>query len=241
MPTDRSRLASAAYFCGVAGIACLVIGILGIQIRLFPPMLGFGLFALAMIVGGIIATLLGTVALIRKKHLTVQGDRKRALTGTGLGLFLLALLFLSARTGGDAPPINDITTDLSEPPSFAAEEEVPAYVGRDMSYPPEFVAIVQTHYPDLDSVKSPLAPDAAYAKALSTAKQMGLHIVWESASERRFDATDTTAAFRFVDDFTVRVRPSGSGSEIDVRSKSRDGQGDLGTNARRIRNFFDRF
>jgi uncharacterized protein (DUF1499 family) len=55
------------------------------------------------------------------------------------------------------------------------------------------------------------------------------------------EATDITPTFRFVDDFTVRVRPSGSGSEIDVRSKSRDGQGDLGTNARRIRKFLDLF
>ena len=241
MTSDRSRLASASYFCGLAGLACLVIGILGVQIRLFPPMLGFGLFALATIIGGIAATLLGAAALIRKKHLTAQDDRKRALTGTVLGLFLLALLLLAAGTGGDAPPINDITTDLNDPPNFAPEEAVPAYAGRDMSYPPEFVAIVQTHYPELASVKSPLAPDAAYAKALSTAKQMGLNVVWESASERRFDATDITPAFRFVDDVTVRVRPSGSGSEIDVRSKSRDGQGDLGTNAQRIRKFFDLF
>ena len=66
---------------------------------------------------------------------------------------------------------------------------------------------------------------------------MGLEIVWQSPSERRFDATDTTAIFRFVDDITVRVLPAGSSSMIDIRSKSRDGQGDLGTNAKRIRAF----
>ena len=241
MTSDRSRLASAAYFCGVAGLASLLIGILGIQIRLFPPMLGFGLFALGTIIGGITATLLGAVALIRRKKPAAQDDQKRALIGTGLGLALLALLYFSAGTAGDAPSINDITTDLSDPPSFAPEDAVPTYAGRDMGYPPEFVAIVQTHYPDLASMKSPLAPDAAYALALATAEKMGLDIVWKSASERRFDATDVTATFRFVDDFTVRVRPSGSGSEIDVRSKSRDGQGDLGTNARRIRKFLDNF
>jgi len=43
--------------------------------------------------------------------------------------------------------------------------------------------------------------------------------------------------FRFVDDVSVRVRPDTGGAKIDVRSKSRDGKGDIGTNARRIRTF----
>jgi uncharacterized protein (DUF1499 family) len=37
----------------------------------------------------------------------------------------------------------------------------------------------------------------------------------------------------------VRVRPEGSGSRVDVRSKSRDGKGDLGANAKRIERFLD--
>jgi uncharacterized protein (DUF1499 family) len=38
----------------------------------------------------------------------------------------------------------------------------------------------------------------------------------------------------------VRVRPSGSGSVIDVRSESRVGRSDVGTNARRIREYLGR-
>lgn len=237
MASQRSRLATAGYFCGIVGIACLVIGIGGIQIRLFPPMLGFGLFALGTITGGIGATLLGGIALIRKKHLTGPDDLKRAQTATALGAVLLILLFLSAGTGGDAPPINDITTDLANPPAFASADAVPAYEGRDMSYPPDFVPIVKTAYPDLKPTLVGLPPDQAYENALATAQALGLQIVWQSASERRFDAIDVTTVFRFVDDFTVRVIRAGSGSVIDVRSKSRDGQGDLGTNAKRIREF----
>lgn len=237
MASERSGLASTAYFCGIIGLACLVLGIGGIQIGLFPPMLGFGLFALATVVGGLSATLLGVIALIRKKSLTGPDDRKRAQTGAALGFVLLILLFLSAGTGGDAPPINDITTNLNNPPAFASEEEVQAYMGRDMSYPPEFVAVVKEHYPDLRPLLLPVPPDTAYEEALAAAKAMGLEIVWQSPSERRFDATDTTAIFRFVDDITVRVLPAGSSSMIDIRSKSRDGQGDLGTNAKRIRAF----
>ena len=45
--------------------------------------------------------------------------------------------------------------------------------------------------------------------------------------------------FHFVDDISVRIRPAAGGSRIDIRSKSRDGQGDIGANAARIRTFRD--
>ena len=56
--------------------------------------------------------------------------------------------------------------------------------------------------------------------------------------QRRTDqyiwATFRTKVFRFVDDVVVRIVADGNGSVVDVRSKSRDGKGDLGANARRI-------
>ncbi len=51
------------------------------------------------------------------------------------------------------------------------------------------------------------------------------------------EATQTSRIFRFVDDICVRLRPDGTATLIDVRSKSRVGQGDLGANAKRIRAF----
>ena len=41
--------------------------------------------------------------------------------------------------------------------------------------------------------------------------------------------------FGFEDDVAIRVRDVGGKSVIDMRSKSRDGRGDLGANAARIR------
>ena len=49
------------------------------------------------------------------------------------------------------------------------------------------------------------------------------------------EAFETTRVFRFVDDVVVRITPIATGSRIDLRSKSRDGRGDLGANAARIR------
>ena len=45
----------------------------------------------------------------------------------------------------------------------------------------------------------------------------------------------------FVDDIVIRIGRVGDGSEIDLRSVSRVGRGDLGANATRIRAFVERF
>jgi uncharacterized protein (DUF1499 family) len=53
----------------------------------------------------------------------------------------------------------------------------------------------------------------------------------------RIEATDTTFWFGFKDDVVVRIHPADGGSRIDVRSLSRVGGGDIGTNAARIRTY----
>ena len=54
------------------------------------------------------------------------------------------------------------------------------------------------------------------------------------AAAGRLEATDTTFWFGFKDD-VVLVEADGSGSRGDVRSVSRVGASDVGTNAKRIR------
>jgi uncharacterized protein (DUF1499 family) len=48
-----------------------------------------------------------------------------------------------------------------------------------------------------------------------------------------------TPVMGFRDDITIRVRSSGEGARIDVRSASRYGRHDFGTNAARIRTLLD--
>ena len=238
MSTGRSAVAIIAFWLGIAGIAAASLGILGIHAGLLSPLSGFYLFSLGTLVGGALAFLLGLVGLFTTRGSFDSHSRSRAWTATGIGFVLVGLVFTAAAPGSEFPPINDITTDLEDPPSFAPAARVPAYADFDMSYPAEFVPVVRGAYPDLQTVEPGLAPANAYAAAIQAAHSLGWEITDENPAERRFDATDTTAVFRFVDDITVRVRPLGSGSEIDIRSRSRVGRGDLGANAVRIRAFF---
>ena len=92
-------------------------------------------------------------------------------------------------------------------------------------------------YPDIRPIALAAPPAEAFARALDAAKRMGWEIVVADAGTGHIEATATTPWFGFRDDVVVRVTPAAAGSRIDVRSVSRVGKGDLGTNAARVRRY----
>jgi uncharacterized protein (DUF1499 family) len=66
---------------------------------------------------------------------------------------------------------------------------------------------------------------------------MGWKIVDMNKDAGRIEATDTTFWFGFRDDIVIRIEKNDSGSRLDIRSVSRVGISDIGTNAKRIRRF----
>jgi uncharacterized protein (DUF1499 family) len=66
---------------------------------------------------------------------------------------------------------------------------------------------------------------------------MGWELVASDPIAGRIEATDTTFWFGFTDDIVIRVSPRGGGSRVDIRSVSRVGISDVGTNAARIRKY----
>ncbi len=70
-------------------------------------------------------------------------------------------------------------------------------------------------------------------------------VVSQDTREGRLVGTVTTALFRFVDDFSVRLEPVEPATEpeewlVKARSRSRIGMGDFGKNARNLREFYSR-
>jgi hypothetical protein len=88
------------------------------------------------------------------------------------------------------------------------------------------------------ALKSTLAE--AFARARAAAERMGWELVTVDPAAGRLQAVATTFWFGFKDDVAVQVTSQGDASRIDVRSKSRVGRGDAGTNARRIRDYLKR-
>jgi uncharacterized protein (DUF1499 family) len=137
------------------------------------------------------------------------------------------------------PPINDITTDTENPPAFAAVVTAhTAEGGNPVAYPgAKFADQQKQAYPDIAPLVLPLLPEAAFNKALDTARRMGWTIVAADDAAGRIEASDTSRWFGFTDDIVVRITASGSGSRIDMRSSSRLGRSDFGVNAARIRTY----
>ncbi len=196
------------------------------------PLTGLGLFAL----GGL-GSLLAALAL----SVTAGIQRRKALLGpAALAWLVAAPLVLAGTNGRDVPPINDITTDLQEPPTIT-EEGRPILAKHDLNYPPEWVALVQQGYPDLNGqhLNEPRAEAFAAVEAAARATEgWTLHRV--DAASGVIEGSEETALFHFVDDFSIRVVGDGEGSRVDMRSRSRDGRSDLGKNAERIRGFLGR-
>ena len=230
-------MAKAAPIIALLAGALAVFGLLGTQLGIFAPMTAFMLFAAGALLGGLLAVLTGLIGVVLSRGGRNPDGMKLALAGLAAGLGLLLIVGVAASPGSDLPPINDITTDLSNPPAFAPSTVVPAYVGRDMGYPVDFVPQVRDAYSDLRSLEAAQPPAAVYAEAVALAEEMGWEITARGDQRLVFDAEDETNLFRFVDDITVRVEPSGTGAKVDMRSKSRDGKSDLGANAARIRDF----
>lgn len=231
----RSKLALVAAALGALGVFDVVLGPLLIHAGVVSPIFGFQwLFGLGLL-EGVLAGVVGLIALWRTRPAGQRSGRELAWVGVGCGALLLAVLVMAGRPGAGLPPINDITTDPADPPAFASD---PAALDRDMTYPADFVEPATNAYSDLQPIRVTGDPAAALARVEETAKTLGWEVVTVDAEAGTLLARQTTAVFQFVDDVLVRVRPAGDGGSIvDVRSKSRDGRGDLGANAARIRSF----
>lgn len=159
-----------------------------------------------------------------------------ALVASVIGLGAASLPLLQLRVAKSVPPIHDITTDPADPPVFDAVLPLRAGAANSAEYGGVIIAAQQhAAYPDILPIRLDAAPAQAFARALDAARAMGWTIAAADPARGIIEATDQTFWFGFKDDIAVRVRAGGAGSVVDVRSLSRVGRSDVGTNARRIR------
>jgi uncharacterized protein (DUF1499 family) len=219
----------------LSGLAAVISGF-GTRLGWWHFMAGFAILKWAAI-GGIavtLATILG--ALFFRSR--VLGHPVLTVAAVVVGLAVAGIPWGWYKTAQHVPVINDITTDTENPPRFVSilplrkDATSPAEYGG-----PEIAAQQIRAYPYVKPVVLPLPSDNAFALALAAAKKLGWQIVDANPNEGRIEATDRTFWFGFIDDIVVRVRAEAEGSRVDVRSLSRVGRSDMGTNARRIEKF----
>lgn len=236
MNDKPSLLARVALWCGGFAFVAAVVGPLFAHFEIVPPMVGFVILAIGLL-DAVTALVLGTVAMFRGG----QVSRGAALGGVAAALIVLVPVLIAASRGAGVPRINDITTDTENPPQFTQAQRLEENQGRDLSYPGDFAAQQRDGYGDIEPLRLDDEPGAAFARVLAAANDIDTwEITLADPGIRKIEGVDTTWLFRFRDDFVIEVRPDGAGSVVHMRSKSRDGKGDVGANAARIRDFFAR-
>ena len=221
-----------SFILGLLSILLILLSGPGTRIGLFPFTAG-----LLMI---FIGSVTGLVALIMAAAGLATGSPKTIYHAIGLltGALSFGLIAFTVWNGRNAPAIHEISTDTVNPPKFVAVLPLRKNALNPSEYGGEEVAKKQAAaFPDIKPLHLPIPPAEAFKKALNSVQTMKWSLVDSSETEGRIEAFDTTFWFGFKDDVVIRIQPEGNGSLVDIRSDSRVGGGDLGTNAKRVRKF----
>jgi uncharacterized protein (DUF1499 family) len=232
-----SRLATWSGRLALFALAVAVLSVIILRSGLLEIVPALATFAAALIFAGLAVLLaLASFVVIWRQGLAGLGY---ALLALFLGLLLLAYPSYLGYRASKLPAIFDITTDPANPPRFDVLARLRPR-GRS-NYPGAATAEQQrAAYPDIVPLQLAVPPKLAYDVALAlTSKRKWLLVdTRPPAAGRRegvIEAVARTPIMGFRDDVVIRVSPVGQGSRVDVRSASRYGLHDFGTNASRVR------
>src|SRR5215472_18669954 len=253
----QTLAARISFICFVLAVVNFLAAALGTRVGLWTYKIGLPLLLPALLLGliALVAGIVwGVMALVRNSG---AGSRWGVIGLVGAAR-VLAIPLNYLRLGLMAPPIHDISTDIEYAPSFKAllplrqgAANGPEYDGPKLVTLPggkvtTVTALQKKYYGDIIPlvefirIHSPgeSRPAKLFWRALNVANKMGWHVVAFDVKDGRIEATDTTFWFGFTDDIVIRVRQAGKlGARLDIRSKSRVGVSDVGSNAARLRAF----
>jgi hypothetical protein len=193
----------------------------------------------------VVAAILGILTII------VAGLCKRwgaVLTGAVAAVVAVTMIAMPVQMKQRAqtvPPIHDITTDMDNPPAFVALARAREAAPNAVDYPGVDTARQQrAAYPMLRPITLvvPMAQVQTATRDLIAARGWQLAEASPTTLEATaitLEATATTRWFGFKDDVVVRLTDTSDGVRVDMRSASRLGKSDLGTNAERIQDFLE--
>ena len=141
------------------------------------------------------------------------------------------------------PPIYDITTDPLDPPAFDAVRRLRTRTTNPAQYAGLYAAEQQREaYPDVKPLDLSVPPKMAYDHALALVNKRRWLVLdaREPQAKRRdgrIEAVARSPIMGFREDLVIRIRGTEEDSHVDMRSSSRYGFHDLGSNASRITAF----
>ena len=238
-----SRLALWARRIAGFSVAVVILGIGIVQVGILEIIPSLAAFA-----GGL---LLAAVAIVLALLAFIVIWRE-GLAGFGMAITALlvgvAILAYPAWFGVKAyrlPAIYDITTDPIDPPRFEQIARLRPREANPIVYAGLRAAELQkAAYPNVEPLIVSSTPQVAYDAAMQVITKRKWRIMAErppQAGRRdgQIEAIARTPIMGFREDVSLRIRTTRGGVRIDVRSASRYGRHDLGSNASRVKSLLD--
>jgi uncharacterized protein (DUF1499 family) len=236
-----SYLVAGGLVLALAAVVCAALAGFGSRLNFWHFRTGFAMLKWAAYGGAaaVLVSLAGAIAAGRGGH---WRGVIFAVAGIAVGGAVFAVPYSWRLKAQSVPPIHDITTDIAKPPQFVAILPLRQGAPNPATYGGPEVAVKQLEaYPDIQPLLLNVSLPQAFEQALAPARAMGWRIVAAEPKEGRIEASDTTFWFGFTDDIVVRITAVDEHrSLVDVRSVSRVGRSDVGTNAKRIREYLRR-
>lgn len=240
--TSSGLWAKFVLYIGLIGLLALPVGALGARFGAWPFTTGFQVLFGAVLLSAA-ALVLGIAGYIRAAVRRRQADKMPVVVGvvaSAVALGWMGLQYMAATAHAETP-IHNVSTDMDDPPVFHVVPLVRAPCTNPYDYDEEDAEAQMKVYPHLAGVRSSRGVTTSVERAAALARDKGWKIVNENAALGIVEATATSFWFGFKDDIVIRVRADGRGSQVDMRSVSCVGQGDLGANAARIEAFLEEF
>ena len=232
-----SRLALWSLRIALFSIAVVLLGIVIVRsgvLEIIPSLAAFGGGLLLSAIAVVLA--LAAFVVIWREGLQGLG---MAVTAMLIGVAILAYPAYLGTKAYRLPAIYDITTDPIDPPKFEAVARLRPREANPTLYAGLRAAELQkAAYPDVEPLIVTATPQVAYDAAVAVITKLKWRIVDARSPlgrrEGRIEAVARTPILGFRDDVVVRIRPDPDGTRVDMRSTSRYGRHDFGTNAKRI-------
>jgi uncharacterized protein (DUF1499 family) len=194
-------------------------------------------------VAGLFLAILIAIASLVRIWFGGQTGAGHAFAAIFIALIGLAVPLYYASHAATLPRLNDIATTPDEPLHFKALAAMRPADANPISVPDDAAIEAQDEaYPDLAPMSLERSASEVFSLVHEAVERLGWTIVLSEAPGEtdpgRIEASDRTLVMGFTDDVAVQIKGDDSHAIIDVRSVSRYGLHDLGTNAERIRRLF---
>lgn len=223
-----SRIALLGLALALAAMVTIAISVVGYRLGWWRHPEAFSIFSRAAY-AAMAALIVSAYGVFKTRPQGQQRGLVWAMIGIVLSLPIITATGLFEYNAKIYPRINDISTDTLDPPSFWDMPD-------PMEYPGDRVAkLQQAAYPEMIPLRLTVSPEQAFERALAIIDDNGWEVIAKVPAEGRIESVVTSLLYGFKDEVVVRIASTDDGTIVDVRSRSRIGRIDRGSNAKRIR------